>query len=113
MLFTDRASRLKEDLITYIKSKLDEKEYIIGTHVEFGEDEPEDDPDVLYHYMDDGNYTEYRLVRAYKDKEGYFIEGKTDWEGDTFQFELFYIGLWELCEVADKIHLDPLKHFEK
>lgn len=113
MLFTDKASRLKEDTIAYIKSKLDEKEYIIGTHVEFGEDEPEDDPDVFYYYMDDGLYTNYRLIRAYKDGDNYYIEGKEDWDDNTFHFELFYINLWELCEVADKIHLEPLNYIKK
>lgn len=118
--FGYRIGRLKEDVIKYIKQALDEKsEYVLGpSYDQLSEDEDGDkigESDGIFNdYFDDGHYTTYRLIRAYKDEEGYFLEGNEDGEGNDFQFYLLesYIPLEVLCEVADAIHFEPLNYLE-
>ena len=108
---------LKVSVIEYIKGKLDEKsEYIIGKKYEELEEDEDgekigEEDGIFEYYHDDGHYTVYRLVRAYKDNEGYFIEGFSEYEDNDFQFYLESgISLETLCEIADAIHFEPVKH---
>lgn len=114
MTFTERIIAIAREAELYIQSKLDDNpEYIIGTyHEEYDDDDDEENYDdegsIFEDYTDDGHYTTYRLIRAYKDNEVYFIEGRSD-DGDEFQFWLETLSSDTLCGVADKISTLKLK----
>lgn len=109
MMYGQRAASLRRDVLNYIKGELSRKEFIIQDRL-MDEDE-QDYPEGLFHeYLDDGHYTNYRLHRAYKEDDKYYVEGFVDLEDDKFDFELEYLPLDLLCDIADIIFAEPLKY---
>lgn len=108
MMYGQRAANLRKDVLHYIKSELSRKEFEIGSN----EDTPEDEEDEsIYHFYCDDFTTEYRLIKAYKEDDLYYVKGTAHNDnGDEYEFELEYLPLDILCEIADKIFTEPLKH---
>jgi hypothetical protein len=109
MMYGDRVAHLRKDVLDYIKRELSRKEYEIGTKEDILEDE--EDNSLYYPYLDDFDYTEYRLLKAYKDDGNYYVRGFAHKDtGDEMDFELDDFPVDLLCDMADAIFTEPLKY---
>lgn len=107
MMYGQRAAHLRKDVLNYIKAELSRKEYEIGIKEDTLEGEEDKS---IYHYYFDDFATEYRLLKAFKE-DNYYVKGFAHKEGgDEYDFELEYLPLDILCDIADAIFTEPLKH---
>lgn len=99
MLFKERSKNLREKAIEYIKNKIDEND-------SFGfqfED--------IYEYLDcQGEVQNCEIVYIGK-KYGVDIVGQLSEVEDNVTLE--DLSTDSLCEIADKIHLEPLNYIKK
>jgi hypothetical protein len=101
MMFGTRAAKLRSDTLAWLKMKLDVRGYDIWDKHKAEQ--------IEHVYLSDYDYTRYILSWVYKDKDGYFVQGKDVNSEDVYDFELEWLPLDILCQIADEVFAEPIK----
>jgi hypothetical protein len=102
IMYGTRASDLRSSVLKWLKMKLDEKGYDIWDKHKAQQ--------IEHVYLSDYDYTRYILCWAYKDKDGYFVRGQDTESDDIYDFDLDWLPLDILCQIADEIFIEPIKN---